>query len=332
MLRKWKIAFLDIHTNKVKQIIRSHVPSGFILEMADTEEMDERKRLVKDADFIITALTPVTEELMRMAPNLKLIQKWGVGYDRIDIDVAREMGIGVAITLGSNAIPVAELAITLMQSVYRNIPFIDSSIREGKWLWLNAEMRDRSFMLHGKKIGLIGFGFIGRAVASILKGFSVEIIYFDMRRAAPEEEKEFNVSFVDFDELISSSDIISLHLPLNQHTRHLINKKNLQKMKPSAIIVNTARGGLIKESDLVWALENNIISGAGIDVLEEEPPSLNNPLFQLDNVVLTCHMGGVVIDNVSNMARHIFGNIEKVAHGQSLLERDIVVHPNKLIK
>lgn len=329
MPRKWKIALLDVHTDKVKKIINSLVPPGFTLVMAETGEIEERQVLIKDADFIITAVPHISEELMLNVPTLKLIHKWGIGVDTIDIKTARHLGIGVAITTGSNAIPVAELAVTLMQTVYRNILFVDRSIRKGEWLKLYSEMRDCSHMLYGKTIGLIGFGFIGKAVARILQGFSVEIIYFDTRQATPEEEKELKVSFIQFDELITSSDIISLHLPLNQHTRHLIQKEHFQKMKPNTIIINTSRGGVIKESDLVWALENKVIYGAGLDVLEEEPPALDNPLFQINNAVITCHMGGAVIDNVSNMARHIFNNIEKVTRGEALLSQDVVVPPKK---
>lgn len=323
---EWKIAILDKQTEESRRIIRSHLPLGFILRIAETGEIEERLRIIKDADFIITGTTLVSKELIYMAPKLKLIQKWGIGYDKIDINTARQLGIGVAIACGSNAIPVAELTLNLMQSVCRNIVYVDKNMREGRWL--KSEIRDHSFMLNGKKIGLIGFGFIGKAVAKLLKGFSVEINYFDLKRSTTKEEKELKVNFINLDEIISNSDIISLHIPLNDSTHYLINKKNLQKMKPSVILINTARGGLIKEKDLVWALENKIISGAGLDVYEVEPPSPNNPLFRLNNVILTCHLGSAVIDNVSNMARHVFGNIKKIANGQNLLDRDIIVPPS----
>jgi len=330
MSRNFKVALLDVFTDKVKKIINSLVPLGFTLVMAETGEVEERQRLVEEADFIITSVPSISEEFMRNLPTLKLVHKWGIGVDTIDIDAARKLGVGVAITTGSNAITVAELAVTLMQTVYRNIPLIDNGVRKGEWLKLYSEMRDCSHMLYGKKVGLIGFGFIGKMVAKILQGFSVEIIYFDTCRATSGEEKELNAHFVDFDELISSSDIISFHVPLNKYTRYLIQKEHFQKMKPNTIIINTSRGAIIKESDLIWALENNVISGAGLDVLEEEPPSLENPIFKFNNVIITCHVGGVVIDNVYNMARHIFNNIEKVAHGKALSERDIVVHPNRM--
>ena len=329
MLKNWKIALLDVHTEKVEKIISSFVPSGFTLLMAETGEEEERQLLIKDADFIITAVPHISEEMMRNTPSLKLIHKWGVGVDTIDINAARQLGVGVAITTGSNAIPVAELAVTLMQSVYRNIPLVDHSIRKGEWLKLYSGMRDCSYMLHSKKAGLVGFGFIGKAVARILQGFSVEITYFDTHKATPEEEKELKARFVQFEELITTADIISLHLPLNQQTKHIIQKEHFQQMKPNTIMINTSRGGIIKESDLIWALENKLICGAGLDVLEKEPPDKDNPLFKMNNVVLTCHIGGVVIDNVSNMARHIFTNIEKVARGETLSAQDIVVPPKK---
>ena len=145
-----------------------------------------------------------------------------------------------------------------------------------------------------------------------------------------EEEKILNTHFVDFDELISSSDVISFHVPLNKYTKYLIKKEHFQKMKPNTIIINTSHGGIIKESDLVWALENNVINGVGLDVLEEEPPSLENPIFKFSKVVITCHVGEVVIDNVYNMAHHIFNNIEKVAQGKALSERDIVLLPKRM--
>jgi D-3-phosphoglycerate dehydrogenase len=291
--------------------------------MADSYDEEEQMRLAKDADYIMAGWAPVPDKMIRSARNVKLIQKWGIGYDKIATKTARELNIPVAITAGSNAIPVAELTVGLMLCVYRKIPYVDRSLRTGRWL--KTEMRGQSYMLYGKNIGLVGLGAIGKRVARIIKCFEPRLQYYDIVKVPPDEVKELDIEFRELEDLLVTSDIITIHVPLTPQTRGLIGKDQFLKMKRNAVIINTSRGGIIKEDDLAWALGEGIIAGAGLDVFETEPPASDNPLLRMDNVVLTSHIGGGVLDNVANVTRHAFNNMQKIILGQPLAKRDIVV-------
>ena len=319
----YKIVCLDVHAPEVREIMQSMVPEGFQLEMANSYGEEEQMRLAREADFIMAGWAPVPDKMIRSAKNLKLIQKWGIGYDKIAIETARELNIPVAIAAGSNAIPVAELTVGLMLCVYRKVPYVDRNLRTGRWL--KTEMRGQSYMLCGKTIGLIGLGAIGKRVAKLVRCFEPRLQYYDIVKVSPDEAEELGVEYREFDDLLTTSDILSLHVPLTPETRGFIGKEQFLKMKRGAIIINTSRGGIIKEDDLIWALKEGIIAGAGLDVFETEPPLPSNPLLTMDNVVLTSHIGGGVLDNVANVTRHAFGNMQKIISGKPLTERDIVI-------
>ena len=319
----YKIVCLDVHDPKVREIMQSIVPEGYYLEMADSYKPDEQMRLAKDADFITAGWAPVPEPMIRSAEKVKLIQKWGIGYDKIATDTARELKIPVAITAGCNAIPVAELAVALMLSVYRKIPYVDRNLRGGRWL--KTEMRAQCFMLNGKTVGIIGCGNIGKRVAKILQGFEVAVLYYDILKLTPEKEADLGTTYRPFQDVITSSDIITLHVPLTAETKGFINREVFSNMKPGAIVINTARGGVINEDDLIWALTEGIVAGAGIDVFATEPPATDHPLFQMDNVVATCHAGGAAFDNVVNVTQHAFDNMKKIIANEPLLQQDIIV-------
>jgi len=328
--RKWeepklayKIVCLDVHDPKVREVMNSIVPEGFYLEMADSYELDEQMDLAGNADFIMAGWAPIPEQMIRSAKKVKLIQKWGIGYDKIAIDSARELNIPVAITAGCNAIPVAELTVGLMLSVYRKIPFVDRQLRAGQWL--KTDMRAQCFMLYQKTIGLVGCGNIGKRVANILSGFEVDICYYDPLRLSREMEGELHTTYQSFDELIKSSDILTLHLPFNPETKGLFNRAIFSQMKPSAILINTSRGGIVNEEDLVWALQEGVIAGAGLDVFAVEPPKPDHPLLKMDNVVVTCHIGGGVLVNVANVTIHAFNNMKKILANEPLPEQDVIV-------
>jgi phosphoglycerate dehydrogenase-like enzyme len=182
-------------------------------------------------------------------------------------------------------------------------------------------------MLDGKTVGLFGFGNIARFVAKRLKGFDVKIIYHSRRRVDPEIEAQFEAHYVDFDTLLAQSDLLSLHAPLTPETRQLFNAATFSKMKRSAILINTARGELVDETDLIHALTTGHLSGAGLDTFCGEPPSANNPLFHMDQVVATPHSAGGVFDNVPHIVGHMFRNIKKFHQCQDLDAADIVVAP-----
>jgi D-3-phosphoglycerate dehydrogenase len=233
--------------------------------------------------------------------------------------------VPVAITSGANAGPVAELAIALMLGVYRRIAFVDRKLRQGQWV--RAEMRTVCYQIAGKTVGVYGFGNIGRTLAHRLRGFDAEVLYYDIRRAEAVVERALGARFVPFEELLSRSDILSVHVPLTDLTRASIGAKEIARMKSGAIIVNTARGGIVDETALYQALVAGRLCGAGLDVFDAEPADAAHPLLTLDQVVASPHIGGGVFDNVAHVARRAFGNIQQVLEGNPIPAADLIVPP-----
>ena len=322
--KTYKIAWLDIPAPKVEEINRSLLPANFILERPwSKDDHEELLRLVSDADFIMHTSIKITENMIQGMQKCRLIQKWGIGVDSIDLDTARARGIPVAITAGANAVPVAELVVAHILTLYRRIIIADRSTRAG--LWINKELRTQCFKIFGKKVGIVGMGNIGKHLARILRGFGAEIVYMDMTPLDPGKEAELGIRFESLQSICETCDIISLHVPLTPQTRHIISDKEISLMKPNAIIINTARGGLIDETALLRALENKRIAGAGLDVHEVGQPTADYPFAKLDNVVLTPHNGGGTFDNVEAVTKHAYGNMLKILRGEPLDPRDIIV-------
>jgi len=269
---------------------------------------DEMVELIKDMDGIIVGIDPITKRVIDNASKLKVISKYGVGVDNIDLESAKERNIVVTNTPNANSNAVAELTVGLIISVLRNIPLSDRRVREKKW--------DRfiGYELYGKTLGVIGTGSIGKRVIKLLRGFDLNIFCYDKFPDYEWAEKE-NVKYVNFDELLKRSDIITIHIPLTEETRHLISERELSLMKKTAIIINTSRGGIINERDLYKFLKEGKIYGAGLDVLEDEPPQ-NSPLIELDNVVITSHIGSHTQESIENMAFMAIDNLISVLKGK----------------
>jgi D-3-phosphoglycerate dehydrogenase len=267
----------------------------------------------------------VTAALIENCTTVRLIQKYGVGIDKIDVEAARRAGIPVAIAAGANAAPVSELALALMIAVNRRMAFADRETRAGRWP--RNVMRSSCFQLDGKTVGLLGFGAIARQTARRLAGFDVDVLYHSRQRADRATEDSLRARAVSLDELLAGSDILSLHVPLTPATRHLIDAAALRKMKPGAILINTARGAVVDETALYEALASGQLRGAGLDVYSTEPPRPDHPLFRLDNVVVMPHAGGGVFDNVPRVMGHAFDNMRRLLAGQALPAADVVVAP-----
>jgi D-3-phosphoglycerate dehydrogenase len=199
----------------------------------------------------------------------------------------------------------------------------DRKLRDG--IWLRSQLRAQSYQLSGKTVGLLGFGNVGRMVAHRLSGFDVEVIYCDIRRADMATEKSTRATQVPFDELIERSDILSLHVPLTKVTNGIINAGVLARMKPGAVLINAARGEIVDEAALYDALVSGKLHGAGLDVYHKEPADPANPLFTLDQVVVTPHTAGSVIDLVADVARHAFTNMQSVLNNEPLPPTDVIV-------
>lgn len=310
---------------EAEAIIRDVAPAEFDLSFSvDTGEAAHP--LVHESDFILVTM-PVTEKLIQESPKLRLVHKWGIGVDKIDLEGAERQGVPVAITAGSNAGAVAEHTLLLILGALRRISLADRSMRAGEWIY--TELRPLCRKLSGKKVGILGFGNIGKNVAQRLQGFEVEIIYHDPYRASEEVEKKLNARYVSFDDLMAESDILTLHCPGGEANHHIINAKSLARMKRGSVLVNCARGDVVDEQAMVAALNSGQLLSAGLDAFEPEPLPASSKLLTMDNVVLTPHTAGSVLDNVAPVALHAFRNMQRVINGEPIPRSDLVVVPAK---
>ncbi|MGB5747649.1 MAG: phosphoglycerate dehydrogenase [Desulfobacterales bacterium] len=252
---------------------------------------------LKQADAILCGNDlVVNDEVLDMAPGVKAIAKMGAGLDTVDIDAATRHDAIVFHTPGANNQAVADHTFALMLNVARKIIYCDQSLREKRW----EHTKIMGLEVWQKTLGLIGLGAIGRCVALRAKGFEMKVVahdpYWPVEFAA-----EQGIARVEIDELLRVSDVISIHAPLTPENKGMIDKQALKAMKPTAILINAARGGIVNEADLYRALKDKIIAGAGIDVFENEPPS-DSPLLELDNVVLTPHTAAFTFEGMNNMS------------------------------
>ncbi len=260
-------------------------------------------------------LFEVRNPIFDQAPRLRLIAKHGSGVDNIDVPAATQRGVLVANTPGgSNATAVAEGAVTLMLAVLRRVRDMDRCVRENRF---DERWRVSLHELWGRTVGIVGYGQIARHVARICgAGFNCKVICFDPFVGEAEMATSNVTKVDDLRKLAAQSDVLTVHVPLSAKTRHIVGADVIKAMSPNAILVNTSRGGTVDEAALVDALRHNRIAGAGIDVFEQEPPPADNPLFALDNVVLSPHVAGVTDDGLKGMATNVADLIDTVFSGQ----------------
>ena len=285
--------------------------AGFDLvcnETGKTLPKDQQKAMIKDAFAIIAGTEPYNAEMISEANNLKVIIRFGVGTDNFDLGAMREKGISVGVIANHNS--VAEFALTLMLSVIKNLPKYDSTVRDGAWT------RYPMHELNQKTIGIVGFGRIGQCLAGMLTGFNTKILAHDPY-LSDERILACGATPVSLDELLESSDIVSLHLPSTPETRHMINRETISKMKNGAYIVNTSRGALVDEAALYEALTEGKLAGAALDVYEVEPVTKDNPLFSLDNIVLAPHVAALSYETNYNACMTCADSIIRVAEGKT---------------
>jgi len=314
-----RLAMIGPYASDVKPAIRQKLPED--IELVEVSGNDEYQKL-EDADFIVLRNFRLDAPDITGLKKCKLIQRWGVGYDTVDIEAAGKQGIPVAITSGVNSASVAELVICLMLSVFRHVPVMNAQLKSGEWE--RQMFIDKSFMIKGKVAGLIGCGSIGKLVAKKLNAFDARVVYYDPIRMEESQENELGITYLAFDELLKTADILSLHLPSIDSTKGFINRDVFSKMKPTAILINTARGAIVNERDLIEALEKKVIAGAGLDCFVNEPIEKDNPLLRMDNVVLTPHVGGNTQDISMEMVDRVIENISLVREGKDLDPRDLV--------
>lgn len=312
--RVWRVAYLEVVPPDTLEIITSRLPEGFALQSLTDYSNQAAVSLLSEADFALVATRPLPAHLIGATPRLKLIQHQGVGYERTDVAAAQAAGVPVALCPQGTTIGVAEHTLLLILAVYRQLLTADASLRRGEWL--QFAMRAGSYELAGKCLGLIGLGHIGRAVAQRARAFEAAVCYTDPVRASPEEEEELGAVYTSFDELLSAADIVSLHLPATPQTRHIIDARALQRMRPGSVLINTARGSLVNEEALVQSLQSGHLGGAGLDVYEQEPPDAGSPLFSLPNVVLTPHIAAGTRDALVAKMDAAFANMLRVTRGE----------------
>jgi phosphoglycerate dehydrogenase-like enzyme len=288
------------------------------LDKAKTEE--ELIERIKEAEVVINirAYTHLSGEVLTLCRNLRLISIWGTGTDNVDLESARKLGITVTNTPGANALSVAEHTIAILLSLARQIPSLDREVRSGNW------PRVEMVQLGGKVFGLFGLGAIGTHVARMTKGLGMDVIAWTFH-PSPERGKESGVRFVSKEELLKTSDVVSLHVLLTDETRGFLRKEDFDSMKPTAFFVNTARAGLIEPEALYEALRSKKIAGAALDTYDQEPLPPGHPLTMLPNVVFTPHNAGMAPEAIIHGLMMAVENVEAFLVGKGIQPAYVVV-------
>jgi D-3-phosphoglycerate dehydrogenase/(S)-sulfolactate dehydrogenase len=270
---------------------------------------DETIAQLKGVSAVIAGGEWLTRKVIEASPQLRVIARSGVGYDRVDIPAATERKVPVTITPTANHEAVAEQAMALLFGVAKQVVQNDARTRAGQW------SSGMTAPLRGKTFGILGLGRIGRSTALRAIGMRMKVLACE---TYPDRDfvAKNGIELVDFDSLLSRSDILSIHCPLNDDTRGSINKSVFDRMKPGSILLNTSRGPIVKESDLIEALKSGKLSGAGLDVFEEEPAKADNPLFKLSNVVVSPHVAGIESRAMEDMGIEAADCIIKLHRGQ----------------
>ena len=261
----------------------------------------------------------INDALFRCGPNLKLVQLLSAGYEKADMDAARQAGVPVANNGGANSVAVSEHVLMLLLAVSRQLILQHANVIAGRW---RGNSVPRVYELRGKTLGIVGLGTIGKKTARLAQAFGMDVIYYDIERLGEDAEDLLDVRFRLFRELLGLSDVVSLHTPLDVSTYHMIGEAELALMKPSAMLINTARGPVVNEADLYDALAAGNIAGAGLDVFEHEP-AVNPKLVALENVVLLPHMGSATIEGRIDMGEKVIINIKTFADGHKPPDRVI---------
>ena len=319
-----RVALLDRFAPAIEEMLEAALPDSWTLIKMETAEYPDRAAAIEQADVVFVMGGAMPAEVIQAGARLKFIQKLGAGIDNIDLATAKAQGVAVARLAAGNAIPVAEHALMLMLASCRRLITVDRQTRAGEWVKEDGRSKNRH--MHGKRVGIIGLGAIGRALAQLLTGFGVEIVYSAPVHPPADLAKRLGVTPMDLDELVATSDIVTLHCPLLEETRHILSTDRIAAMKSTAILINCARGGLVDEAALNTALAENRIFAAGLDVFEDEPPGAS-PLFAQDNLIVSAHLAGATLDNFANVARRSVENAQGYLQHGDLPVGDVVVKP-----
>ena len=287
---------------------------GVEIMIVDDDDPAGLLREIADAEVLLHVLTPVTAEVIRAAFRLLLIQKIGVGVNTIDLAAAASHGVRVANMPGTNTQAVAEHALALMLAVLRKVAVLDGLTRQGRGWLADPEVLETTGEIAGRTVGFVGFGAVPRRLRPALEALGARVLYHDRQPAAGEE-----ADFRPLDLLLGEADIVSLHLPLTAETGRLMNARAFGLMKRGAVLINTARGGLVDESALYQTIETGHLIGAGLDVFQDEPLAETNPLLTLRNTVLSPHVAWLTPETIERSLKVALENCRRAAAGQPLL-------------
>ena len=306
--------------------LQQFAPEGIEIMWVDsTQPLDQQAAQLQDAVAVIALPSAFSVELARACPKLRLVQTVSAGTNRLDLLALGELGVRVANNGGGNAVAVAEHTITLMVSVYRKLHLQFQSVKARQWA---GDLRDtwfsQAYELTDKTVGIIGLGRIGQRVARRLQGWECQLIYHDVVSFPTELEHELHLTKVPLDTLLRTSDIVTLHVPLNRYTTGMLSHREFDLMKPTAVLINACRGPVVDEAALIGALQEKKILAAGLDVLEEEPTPADNPLLDMDNVLTTPHMAAFAQESFEKSRAFAVQNAARVARGE---EPESVVAP-----
>lgn len=288
---------------KLRAALLADFPGAVLNDDGHKFTKDDIADFLKDADGVVLGLEPVDDKVLAACPNIKIISKFGVGLDNLDVEACKKRGIAVGWTGGVNKRSVAEMDLCFMLALARNLYERSQDLKGGTW------NKDGGFQLSGKTVGVIGLGYTGSEIIKILQPFNCRILGNDIIDKS-DFCHEFNVEHVEKDIMLKEADFITLHTPLTDLTHHLINRKTLTQMKPGAFVINTARGPLVNGEDLKHALINKVIAGAALDVFEEEPPT-DMEFLGLHNFFCTPHIGGNADEAVMAMGMSAIGHLKE---------------------
>ena len=268
--------------------------------------------VVKDADVILFTDVPMNKEFLSKLEKCKLIIRYGIGFDNIDVKGARELGITVCNAPNYGVVDVAEHAVSLMLSCTKRLTYMSDCIREGNW---STGSMGSSRRISGKTVGFVGFGKIARCVCERTNAFGTKAVVYDPF-VSEDVLKTFNAQKVELETLLCESDYVTLHLPLSEKTRHMFGKNEFKKMKNTAYLINTGRGGLVNEDELVEALVNGDIAGAGLDVFEDEAGGIDKRMLTMKNVALTPHVAWNTFEGMEALHKEVADNVIRFLNGE----------------
>lgn len=298
------------------EILQKACPKGFTIKTLDEASHEQLLKEVIDANyFLVSGRLPIDKSVLDAAPHLKMIQRTGVGTEMLDLEEIKRRDIPVYVNAGVNARSVAEHTLTLILAALKRLPQINTQTHSG--VWKKQQQGVTTHELYGKTVGLVGMGNIGRLVAAMLQPFGAKVMYTDVFRQKEEVETNLGLTYcVSFEALLPQCDILSFHCPLTKENTEMLNKQTLAMMKENGIVVNTARGKLINPDDLYEALQSGHIKAAALDTHYEEPVKENYKLAELDNVILTPHIGGLSYEAFASMMQEAMNNIQAFEEGR----------------